>query len=185
MSEQFLIKHASPTLAGIKTGNMFTVRFEKGSDIYSIVRGWNAILTKKGLRVIPLKKTAASALIYVYRPGNLRRDLSDPRAVSILKDKGYNMEKKECLIPQLIRHLSEDDTFPHEIGLFLGYPPSDVLCFMNNPCDGVKCSGCWKAYSDAEDAEKTFSRYRKCTDVYTRLYNNGRSLSQLTVASSF
>jgi len=82
---------------------------------------------------------------------------------------------------QLVGRLNEEGSFPHEIGLFLGYPPDDVECFMNNPCDGVKCSGCWKAYSDDENARKTFSRYKKCTDVYQRMNLSGKSLSQLTV----
>lgn len=53
MSEQFLIRHASPTLAGIKTGNMFSVKINGDTDIYQEIRELNAILKKKGLRVIP------------------------------------------------------------------------------------------------------------------------------------
>ena len=181
MSEQFVLRHASPTLAGLKTGNMFTVKIDKDTNICKEVRELNTILTKKGLRVIPLKRTATYALIYVYRPGLLRRDLQDPKARQILKNKGYNEAKAEHLIMQLVGRLNEEGSFPHEIGLFLGYPPDDVECFMNNPCDGVKCSGCWKAYSDDENARKTFSRYKKCTDVYQRMNLSGKSLSQLTV----
>lgn len=38
----------------------------------------------------------------------------------------------------------------NEVGLFLGYPPEDVRCFMNDSRRGVKCTGCWKAYGDEE-----------------------------------
>ena len=34
---------------------------------------------------------------------------------------------------------------------------------------------------DDENARKTFSRYKKCTDVYQRMNLSGKSLSQLTV----
>ena len=33
MPEQFLIEHCSPTLAGLKTGNLFPVSTEPGEDI--------------------------------------------------------------------------------------------------------------------------------------------------------
>ncbi|MBQ7677370.1 MAG: DUF3793 family protein [Lachnospiraceae bacterium] len=184
MSEQFVIEHCSPTLAGIKTGNLFSVRLDETRDINQEVRDLNGILKGKGLRVIPLKRTQHYALIYVYRPGYLRRDLSDPKAVRILQEKGYSCHKAECCITQLVGHLAEDEDFPHEIGLFLGYPPSDVECFIKNPCDGVKCSGCWKAYSDKEAAEREFKKYKKCTAVYRELNRKGRTLAQLAVATN-
>ena len=34
-----------------------------------------------------------------------------------------------------------------------------------------------------KEAEKRFYKYKKCTEIYTRLWNNGRSLWQLTVAA--
>ena len=182
MSEQIVIEHCSPTLAGIKTGNMFTVSIDKETDIVREIRELNKVLKKKGLRVIPLRKSASHVLIYVYRPARLKKDLSDPCAAGILKRKGYDCSKAECAIAQLIRHLKNDEVFPHEIGLFLGYPPTDVESFMNDSRSGVKCSGCWKAYSNAEEAKKTFMRYKKCTEVYRRQNKNGRSLEQLTVS---
>ena len=183
MSEEFVIEHCSPTLAGIKTGNMFTVKIDDAMDIYQEVRELNSVLRRKGLRVIPLKKTATNALIYIYRPGRLRRDLSDPKAANILKRKGYDCGKAERCIKQLVKHLASDDTFPHEIGLFLGYPPNDVECFMKDPRKGVQCSGCWKAYSNGDAAKNTFLKFKKCTEIYRKLNRKGRSLAQLTVVT--
>ena len=77
--------------------------------------------------------------------------------------------------------MTEDDVFPHEVGLFLGYPPGDVRSFMKDTRHGVKCTGCWKAYGNEEEARKTFAKFRKCTDVYRRELSRGRSLLQLTV----
>ncbi len=181
MSEELIIEHCSPTLAGIKTGSMFSVRVTEDTDINMEVTELNRMLRGKGLRVIPLKKTGKYALIYLYRPDHLKKDLNDPLALSILKERGYEPQNPECCIAQLVRHLKNYEIFPHEIGLFLGYPPSDVECFMKHPCNGVKCCGCWKAYSEPEKARKTFARYRKCTEVYHMLNRSGKSLSQLAV----
>ncbi len=181
MSEELIIEHCSPTLAGIKTGSMFSVRVTEETDINREVRELNKTLRKKGLRVIPLKKTDEYALIYIYRPDHLKKDLNDPQALSILKERGYEPENPECCIVQLVRHLKSDEVFPHEIGLFLGYPPSDVECFMKHPRKGVKCCGCWKAYSEPEKAQKTFVRYRECTEAYRKMNKDGKSLAQLAV----
>lgn len=181
MSEEFIIEHCSPTLAGIKTGNMFSVRVTEDTDINNEVRELNKMLRNKGLRVIPLKKNSQYALIYLYRPDHLKKDLNDPQALRILRKKGYEPKNPEICIVQLIRHMKSNESFPHEIGLFLGYPPSDVECFMKHSRKGVKCSGCWKAYSDPEKARKVFLTFKKCTETYHEMKRNGKSLAQLAV----
>ncbi len=181
MKEEIIIKHCSPTLAGIKTGSLFSVKITEEMDINREIRQLNDVLRKKGLRIIPLKKTHEFALIYLYRPAHLKKDLSDPKALSILKKKGYELKSPECCIVQLVKNLKSDGAFPHEIGLFLGYPPSDVECFMKHPCNGVKCCGCWKAYSDEEKAMNMFMRFKKCTEAYHEMNKKGKSLHQLAV----
>ncbi len=182
MSEELIIKHCAPTLAGMKTGNMFACHC---SDIYEMrdaVRRWNRLLTKKGLRVLPLRFQKNRALIYVYRPSYLTRDLQDETACRLLYERGYGMETPERCIVQLMKRMGECEEFPHEVGLFLGYPPEDVCGFIENKAEGCKCAGCWKVYGDAEAAQKTFAKYKKCTDVYSEQYAKGRSIERLTVA---
>ncbi len=181
MSDQYILQHCSPTLAGLKTANLFSVVIDEDSDINEEIRRLNKLLRGKGLCAIPVRKTDNNVLIYLYRPDYLKRDLSSPDAVEILEEKGYECDNANRCIVQLIEHLSKDGSFPHEIGLFLGYPPCDVRGFMNSPKKGVKCSGVWKVYGNKEQAEKTFSRYKKCTEVYCRCYEQGRSLDQLIV----
>lgn len=181
MSEDLIIEHCSPTLAGIKTGNMFSVRVTDDTDLNGELRKLNQMLREKGLRVIPLKKTNRYVLIYLYRPVHLKKDLNDPQALNILKKRGYESRNPEICIVQLVNHLKSDEAFPHEIGLFLGYPPSDVEGFINHPCRGVKCSGCWKAYSEPEKAREMFLTFRKCTKAYQQMNKNGKTLTQLAV----
>ena len=70
-----------------------------------------------------------------------------------------------------------------EIGLFLGYPLGDVAGFIRNRGKNCKCSGCWKVYCNELEAQKRFAQIQKCRQVYTRLWTQGRSLWQLTVAA--
>ena len=82
----------------------------------------------------------------------------------------------------MIKYLGENEEFPHEIGLFLGYPPEDVLGFIDNKAGGCKCVGCWKVYGDVDEAQKTFAEYKKCTELYCAMFAKGRSIERLAVA---
>ena len=182
MSEGILVKQCSPTLAGMKTANMFSCSFANADEMKDSIRHWNCLLRGKGLRVVPLKFQGGRALVYVYRVSHLFRDLRDAAACRMLKESGYETEIPERCIVQLIRKLGERSEFPHEIGLFLGYPPEDVCGFIKNRARGSKLTGCWKVYGDEENARKTFARYKKCTDVYTAQFARGKSIERLTVA---
>lgn len=67
-----------------------------------------------------------------------------------------------------MKRLGESDEFPHEIGLFLGYPVEDVKGFIENKASCAKCVGYWKVYGDEEKAQKLFNQYKKCTGVYKK-----------------
>ena len=53
--EQELIRHGAPTLAGIKTGNLFPLKTGQ-EDVTEDIRKVNRKLNAKGLRLNPLKK---------------------------------------------------------------------------------------------------------------------------------
>lgn len=182
MSEDIIVRQCAPTLAGMKTGNMFSCPFADTDEMRDNVRRWNRLLVGKGLRVLPLKFQDNRALVYVYRVSHLMRDMKDDAVCHILQEMGYETETPERCIVQLIRKLEGNGDFPHEIGLFLGYPPEDVRGFIKNGARGCKLVGCWKVYDNEEKARRTFAKYRKCTEVYTAEFAGGRSVERLTVA---
>ena len=55
MGDQLLISLCSPTLAGIKTGNLFTVDIDDWDSFNKEVRDFNYRFAKKVLRMIPVK----------------------------------------------------------------------------------------------------------------------------------
>ena len=130
MSEELLVKHCSPTLAGIKTGNLFSVNFDNADELRACVRDWNRMLSPKGLRIMPMRFNDGRALIYVYRPSRLSKDLSESLAEDMLDSFGYGGKTPERCVSELMKRLRKNEAFPHEIGLFLGYPPEDVKGFI-------------------------------------------------------
>ena len=180
MSEENVVRLCAPTLAGIKTGSLFPCPFENRETLLMEIRQYNQVLVPKGLCLLPLRFTDKSALLYLYRPRDLERDLQDRLAMEILRHAGYVCGSSEQCLMKLIERLRAYDEFPHEIGLFLSYPPEDVKGFLEHrPC---KCVGCWKVYENEEAAQKTFAKYKACTRVYCRQLASGIDIERLTVA---
>lgn len=183
MTEELLIRHCAPTLAGLKVGALVNTDFENLDCFQTWIDEVNQVLTGKGVQVRPLRIRDHRALLYVYRPKQLALTLARKEVRRILKQFGYrcNATVEEAL-DWLSLNLLNDDAFPHEIGLFLGYPAEDVQGFIENRGCGAKMSGIWKVYSDVESAARLFRRFRKCSKLYVARWREGLSLARLTVA---
>ncbi|MEE0956018.1 MAG: DUF3793 family protein [Eubacterium sp.] len=180
MSDEMIIELCSPTLAGIKTGNLFSCECEDPDQLLSEVRRYNSMFARKGICMLVLS-VKKRALIYLFRPDRLKKDLADSEAAEILRARGYREEVLGKQINTLKKRLRESDEFPHEIGLFLGYPPGDVRCFIEEKARNYQLVGCWKAYGNVEEARKKFNQYKVCKDSYVKHFANGMSLRELTV----
>ena len=89
MSDELIVRQCAPTLAGIKTGSLFPCRYESRSQFMDDVRNLNRRLVPKGLCVLPMRCENGNALLYVYRPCRLKKDLSGELAQKLLQDAGY------------------------------------------------------------------------------------------------
>ena len=182
MSEDLVIRHCSPTLAGIKSGNLFSCSCPCRKELTKALSRLNRKLVSKGIRILPLKVCQGRALIYAYRPHALKQDLADRRARDLLQQYGYPPEDPGACVRHLMHRLRSCEEFPHEIGLFLSYPPEDVLGFILHHACSHKCQGCWKVYGNEQEAKNTFEKYRRCSRIYIQQWKQGKSIEQLTVA---
>ena len=160
MSEEILIRQAAPTLAGIKTGSLFPCPCDDREELLADIRRLNRLLAPKGLC----------------------RDLQNEQALEILQHAGYSSVHCGRCVANLIRRFREGGEFPHEVGLFLSYPPEDVKGFIDNRACDFKCAGLWKVYGDEKKARKLFAQFKKCTEIYCALWQAGSGIEQLAVA---
>ena len=142
--EQYLIDNCSPTLASLKTANLFNYRYSSTDELNKAVERWNKELSGKGITVTVLRKRENTALIYVYRAKRLAKDFSRPGVERFMKCHGYENTDIDLCLEVLGGKLAKSDLFPHEIGLFLGYPLGDVIGFIDNGGKNSRCTGCWK-----------------------------------------
>ena len=121
------------------------------------------------------------ALVYVYRQEALAALLARADVQAFLRAMGYGDTSPDGALAFLRQRLAESPCFPHEIGVFLGYPLSDVVAFMRDGGRGCRCSGCWKAYTNECEAMRVFQRYKACRAAYQTLFRAGWPLERLTV----
>ncbi|MDO4326921.1 MAG: DUF3793 family protein [bacterium] len=181
--EKQLIEYCSPTLASLKTASLFRLSFSAKNELDAQIERWNRQLSEKGISVILLKQWDKNALVYVCRKSHLELDLKKEGVSEFLHRYGYEQSDVEYTLERLKSRLKESEEFPHEIGVFLGYPLGDVIGFIENAGKNSKCTGCWKVYCNECEAQKMFARFKKCKDIYERLWNQGRTIWQLTVAA--
>lgn len=183
MLEKYLIEHCSPTLASIKTANLFSMVTSEIEDLKRHIKNWNDKFREKGVEMILLKEEGERALIYLCRKNQLQKDLNKDGVSEFMKNYGYDNNDADYAISVLREKLKKQEDFPHEIGIFLGYPLGDVKGFITNSGKNSKCVGCWKVYCNECEALKSFERFDKCKYLYKKLWEAGKPLMKLTVAA--
>lgn len=184
--EETLIAHASPTLAGLKTANLFRMTPEDGFCFGRQFKRWKRALASYGLGLVILQGcwSAKSYLLYLYRDQELRNTLLAPENADFLHSMGYtHLEDPRRCLDLLASRLEGKDDFPHEIGVFLGYPLEDVKGFISNKGQNYTCCGCWKSYGDPTLAQQGFKQFRKCTEIYLHQYRLGVPFTRLIVTA--
>lgn len=180
--EEYLIEFCAATLAGLKPASLFNYPFSNQAELDGQLAGWNRRLSGKGVTLQVLRQSERAALIYVCRPSHLQKTLFCPRVTAFLRRFGYVEGDVDGMLRRLRRRMQQGG-FPHEIGLFLGYPLGDVAGFIRHGGKNCKCTGCWKVYVDESGARACFARLDRCRCAYRRLWRQGKSVWQLTVAA--
>ena len=164
----------APTIKGLKAATL--INFKRGDeDVRSVwdthAADWLAPLGVEWLLLDRDDSNSQSALVMLYRRDILERALADRGAAEILTSLGYPLPDLErCLNCLRARYRLE---FPHEIGLFLDYPPEDVRGFMERREAKGHIDGYWKVYGSVKKARRTSQRYRRAEREAARALMSG------------
>lgn len=177
------MRNCSPTLAGIKPASLFTYPGvyanqngipgaahieERRSRLLAVIAQCNRELQPLGIHMSILVWRPCGALIYVYRPADLMRYLSDPRATTALAAEGYDVHNLPASLVHLAARITlassnaaesaydgsvcalarnrHCDTgcmceFPHEIGYFLGIPTKMSISLSSSAARTIRSLG--------------------------------------------
>ena len=149
--ETVMIEQCAPVLAGLKPARLFRYETRDCADPGCRVRRWNDQLGEEGLRRSGPQGLYSTHryLIYVYRESRLRRVLADEAVQEFLQREGLCPAGRcfrltVCFCGSCPGGCAAKPIFPHEIGVFLGYPLTDVGTSHRKSRRNFTCCGCWK-----------------------------------------
>lgn len=180
-AEETVVRQCAPTLAGIKTGSLFPCPYDSRQQLLADIRRMNRVLVPGAVPAAHAAGPGKGAAVSVPAPGPAR-DLDDDLSCRLLRQAGYPCGSCGQCVARLVQRLRTEEEFPHEVGLFLSYPPEDVQGFIDHRAEDFKCAGLWKVYGDEQQAQLLFDRFRRCTQRYCALWQTGYRLEQLAVA---
>lgn len=183
--DRILANHCSATLVGVKSACLVSCCRIPSGQLDAAVAEYNRALNRKGLLFRLYRSAAGLPLLFVYRPSLLWARLRSADTAPLLTGAGYSMEDglKGCL-DRLGARLAAEDEFPHEIGLFLDYPPADVIGYLQNRGRNCKLCGYWKVYSDVDRASRLFRLYDDCRETLCAHLDLGQRLVDLPYSTA-
>ncbi|MGI6193674.1 MAG: DUF3793 family protein [Christensenellales bacterium] len=135
-----------------------------------------AEVCRRGFGVLRLCWCKKTALTLLYHPSLLANTLTGEQTMRELSALGYPVEQGLVEMLRFLRkRFDESYDFPHEVGFFLGYPPEDVIGFMEQK-SACKLSGPWKVFGDAERAAAMFEEHDLCKRALITFLENGGSV---------
>ncbi|MCC8101829.1 MAG: DUF3793 family protein [Clostridiales bacterium] len=171
-------QQCAPVIAGIKPSNLLIVEKGNQSRLTHVLKGTN-------LCGYLLYTSAEKDYWLLYEVKELERVLVDVDRRAYLSECGYGTETftLDSVLPYLVqrfrRYKDEKDEFPHEVGIFFGYPLGDVKGFIENKGQNFKLSGYWKVYEDVAYARRVFGLYESVRKKALALCSQGMRISDI------
>ena len=177
--DDYLSFYCAPCLLGHKCANLFSIPF----SMYRNGADRIAKLQNDGFILKLLYTLNNKVHLLLYSQNFMLKTLASREVKKALHFFGY-----ECLGQDALQMLFEklkffsnkmDSQFPHEIGLFLGYPPQDVLQYYVNKGEGYIFSGYWKVYTNPLWAKAKFLQYDKARSSLLKMRELNQDKSAL------
>ena len=171
-----MVMQCAPFLKGMKAASLILVREELCGAFETLLGGmnifWKVLSGNKG-----------KSLVLFYRKDCLESCLKHPGAQTILRKTGYESEKLDEMLDALAERITEQQIcsgkFPHEIGLFLGYPPEDVEDFIRKKGKEFLFIGYWKVYHNPSKAKKTFKEFDRAKQDAVNDFLSGKTIKEI------
>lgn len=169
----FLAYESAEILAGVKPASLINLVDRDHPCGRNLYRLWKesgrALLAQSGLVCRELIDRGDSLLLLVYAPPLLDTLLRRPATRAMLRRAGYaQAEDTAAVLAELQARCRVGEVFPHEIGIFLGYPLKDVAAFLGWVAIPFTVQGPWKIYGRPEKSLDLAATHKRCRERMVR-----------------
>ena len=150
----------APVLKGIKISCLISMDARLRPGLPEILMGTD-------VKYHCLSCSQGKCLVLFYRPDELEQ---------------YLKKADVSQLAQRVKDFSEKGMgFPHEIGMFLGYPVADIRGFIENEGRKYLMIGYWKVYSNLSQARMIFKEYDRAKECAVQEYLTGKSIREISM----
>lgn len=146
----------APLLCGIKVSNILILRNNELEYLYQLLEG-----TLISVKSLYMNNKKSFLLLYDYE--KMAQRLQEKYVRQFMKSQGYQSLEMEDVLDEIANRFKifkeENDVFPHELGIVLGYPVWDVTGFMRHKGKNCLYTGYWKVYKNLSEAKQIFLKY--------------------------
>ncbi len=176
-----ILYHAAPTLQGIKPASLIRLTNTKQGNMKDLWFEYkDEIMGSLNVEYKELNRSQDYVCVLFYHPGWMEKLLGQKKTKSYLRAIGYAFDDAYQALDSLESRFVNG--CPNEIGIFLGYPLSDVMAFSGEKKDQSLINGYWRVYSKVNEALKTFRLYDLARLMVVERLNEGH-LPSAVIAS--
>jgi len=150
--EKYFLFSASPVITGVKPSVLVSFKL-CCYEVWTKQKKHLEDIT--GFCTYELYKNCETFSMLIYSGESLALNVQSNAAQKILDKHGYTQGELENLLSHLANRFN-NCKFPHEIGVFLGYPPEDVRAFIEKKGRDYLCCRYWKVYHNEKSAREIF-----------------------------
>lgn len=166
----------APLLTGRKISNLLTVDRSFRSAVLGLFRS-------SAVSCYVLYESADRITFLLYVREKLEAYLRTEKVKKLMLEFGCS----GCTLSKILysvsgryhEHMEGNGDFPHEIGLLLGYPPEDVIGFIENRGQNPLYIGYWKVYSNLEECRKVFAGYDQAREKVIHMVSSGMTVKNI------
>lgn len=171
-----LALQCAPVLTGIKTANLLIIEKSLAGSLSQVLEGEHLLYHL-------LYKMRDKLVYFIYNRKQLEEYIKIKPAAVLLGLLGHRHTVLEKILEEISKryesYMTGKGSFPHELGLLLGYPPQDVIGFIDHQGQNFLYKGYWKVYDNPEQAKELFASYDKARERAVVTLYQGNSLKSI------
>ncbi|MBZ4655301.1 MAG: hypothetical protein JG781_2660 [Peptococcaceae bacterium] len=170
---QNLLYLLGATLLGVKPAELLNVEpYGKAG-----LRGWQEckhyFADLKDVSFLEVRNLGRMQQVFFYHGKALAEVLKQKATLNFLQSLGYPQEfELDRYVQHLIKKIRLETEFPHEVGIFLGYPLKDVMGFMGYarlPLAGKKG---WRYYGNPLYSQRVYAAYEEARERFREVLHS-------------
>ena len=168
----------APFLKRVKLASMINIDQSLCVELPGVLKG-----TDISFKILGIKDN--NCRILFYREKEFRKYITCYEYMELLKSCGYQHQDVSSILTRLSERmqlaLNSIDDFPHEIGIFLGYPIEDIKSFIMYKGKQYLTTGYWKVYNNLMKATIVFSSYDYAKVIAVNEVLMGKGINEIAV----